>query len=120
MHHASAPAVSASRARLIERLLERQGPGCCYCDTWLLIPQNVEWRGDFQEPDPRRSRGFARPYLRVVREVRVLHLEHAIPKARGGGDDIDNLRLSCAPCNLAKGTLTEVEFLAAIMDRVTA
>jgi 5-methylcytosine-specific restriction endonuclease McrA len=34
----------------------------------------------------------------------ALHVEHAIPKAHGGGDDLDNLALACVDCNLHEGT----------------
>lgn len=37
-------------------------------------------------------------------------IEHSIPLARGGTDDISNLRLTCTACNQAKGTQTEQEF----------
>lgn len=33
----------------------------------------------------------------------VLHVEHIIPKAHGGTDDLDNLALACIDCNLHKG-----------------
>jgi 5-methylcytosine-specific restriction endonuclease McrA len=31
------------------------------------------------------------------------HVDHIIPVADGGTDRLDNLRPSCAACNLAKG-----------------
>ena|SRR2546425_8375302 len=34
----------------------------------------------------------------------ALHVEHIIPKAHGGGDDLENLALACIDCNLHKGT----------------
>ena len=36
--------------------------------------------------------------------------DHAIPKARGGDDSIDNMVVSCRTCNCNKGSLTESEF----------
>jgi 5-methylcytosine-specific restriction endonuclease McrA len=33
-----------------------------------------------------------------------LHIEHIVPKAHGGSDDLDNLALACIDCNLHKGT----------------
>jgi 5-methylcytosine-specific restriction endonuclease McrA len=32
-----------------------------------------------------------------------VHLDHVVPVSRGGGHDASNLRVLCAPCNLAKG-----------------
>lgn len=34
------------------------------------------------------------------------HLEHVIPVAEGGSDDLSNRALACASCNLAKGDRT--------------
>lgn len=33
-----------------------------------------------------------------------LQIEHVIPRKHGGGDDLENLALSCAECNLHKGS----------------
>jgi len=33
------------------------------------------------------------------------HLEHSIPKARGGTEHLNNLFAACIPCNLEKGTM---------------
>lgn len=38
------------------------------------------------------------------------HLDHIIPRSRGGSDDLENLALSCAPCNLSKGARTPDEW----------
>jgi HNH endonuclease len=40
----------------------------------------------------------------------TFHIEHVIPKSRGGSDEQDNLALGCPSCNLAKAdrlTLTD-------------
>jgi 5-methylcytosine-specific restriction endonuclease McrA len=40
----------------------------------------------------------------------ALHIEHVIPKAHGGTDDLENLALACIDCNLHKGpNLTGVD-----------
>ena len=43
----------------------------------------------------------------------ALHWEHIIPDSRNGPDMIDNLVLSCAKCNLEKGTRNPLEWYAA-------
>lgn len=35
----------------------------------------------------------------------VLHVDHKIPKSKGGEDSIDNLVTACAECNLGKGDI---------------
>lgn len=38
------------------------------------------------------------------------HIDHLIPRIRGGSDDITNLRLSCVPCNLSKSATLPMDF----------
>lgn len=38
--------------------------------------------------------------------------EHKTPLARGGSDSIENIVVSCRPCNGRKHTMTEAEFMA--------
>lgn len=39
------------------------------------------------------------------------HIEHQMPQALGGSDAAVNLVAACAPCNLAKGARTAIEFV---------
>jgi 5-methylcytosine-specific restriction endonuclease McrA len=41
-------------------------------------------------------------------------LEHIIPRANGGTDDLDNLAMSCNKCNGKRGILPPEEFMAII------
>ena len=41
----------------------------------------------------------------------AVHVDHKTPLARGGSNDISNIALSCAACNLKKHTKTAEEFL---------
>ncbi len=38
----------------------------------------------------------------------TFHIEHILPRSRGGSDDPDNLALACPRCNLQKSDRTEV------------
>lgn len=37
-------------------------------------------------------------------------VDHIMPLARGGSHTLDNLTVTCQPCNRAKGDLTRAEF----------
>jgi len=39
------------------------------------------------------------------------HIDHVVPVGRGGPTVADNLTLSCARCNLQKGSMSPVQFL---------
>lgn len=47
----------------------------------------------------------------------VWHVEHQMPQALGGTDDVGNLVAACAPCNLAKSDRTAIEFVATSASR---
>jgi 5-methylcytosine-specific restriction endonuclease McrA len=38
--------------------------------------------------------------------------DHAQPKSRGGGDNLENLRLCCKECNSLKQDMTEKEYMS--------
>lgn len=42
------------------------------------------------------------------------HIEHMTPLSRGGRNDVSNVCLACAPCNLKKQTKTVEEFQNAV------
>lgn len=42
--------------------------------------------------------------------ARTLHVDHAIPRSRGGNDDPSNLTTACWQCNLQKGAKTRWEY----------
>jgi len=44
------------------------------------------------------------------------HVEHLKPKVSGGTEDLDNLRCVCQFCNLAKGELSENEFIEELKE----
>jgi hypothetical protein len=58
----------------------------------------------------KKSEGSCHYCRRVLALDGVWHVEHMLPRALGGADEISNLVAACAPCNLAKGDRTAVEF----------
>ena len=48
-----------------------------------------------------------------------LHIDHNVPVAKGGTDEINNLQVLCAPCNTKKGSKpwSVARFLDAVRDR---
>ena len=40
----------------------------------------------------------------TLTEIRLMDVDHIVPQADGGGDELANLQLLCRPCNLTKGT----------------
>lgn len=45
-------------------------------------------------------------------------VDHVIPKASGGTDDIDNLVAACKPCNCAKKDMSDEEFKVYMNNRI--
>lgn len=102
----------------------------------LSVEQSPDWRDSRQmemwprgDPDLRPIVDRRRPVSRRRRDifskasgrchycnsVLVLdgawHVEHMLPRALGGGDEIGNLVAACVPCNLAKRDRTAIEFV---------
>lgn len=46
------------------------------------------------------------------------HVDHKIPKSSGGTNEISNLALTCASCNISKGKKSESEFIEFIQPVV--
>jgi hypothetical protein len=63
-----------------------------------------------------RASVIARDGLTCVycdRAVPVPHLDHVLPRSRGGRNTPENLVVSCKPCNSAKGPRTPEEWRGA-------
>lgn len=46
-----------------------------------------------------------------------IHLDHVIPESQGGSTTYENLQVTCRRCNIAKGVLTEDEFVCRLRRR---
>jgi hypothetical protein len=78
--------------REVERLAHRDGWDCAYCGCAL--------DGKPDRPRP--------------------HVDHVIPKSRGGSNSITNKVLSCPRCNLSKGARTPEEWREAMAKKEQA
>ena len=48
----------------------------------------------------------------------TLHIDHYLPRSKGGSDKDNNLVASCEKCNLIKNNKTQTEFILCIMKRI--
>jgi len=46
-----------------------------------------------------------------------IHMDHVIAESKGGETTYNNLQVTCRKCNLAKGSLTESEFVQRLRTR---
>jgi hypothetical protein len=67
--------------------------------TWAEVIRLVETRA-----------GQRCEYCRMHQSLQgaTFHIEHILPRSRGGSDDPDNLALACPRCNLQKSDRIEV------------
>lgn len=70
------------------------------------------WRGRGLSPSIRKQvmqrDGSVCTYCKSVKGP--FHIDHVVPVAKGGTDDLSNLTVSCAGCNLAKSDMTVEAF----------
>lgn len=88
------------KAAILPRLIARDATpegwvSCAYCSTPLAHQTLTETT---QECPPERGGGYI-----CVPGYEWLQVDHTIPLAQGGTDDLDNLVLCCGPCNARKG-----------------
>lgn len=58
----------------------------------------------------RKQRGLC-VYCNAPLYLDGFHRDHIVPVAQGGTNGIENIQLTCPPCNLSKGSKSHEEFL---------
>lgn len=87
-----------------KRLIERFGYRCVFCGIPLihkrvreraarLYPESVPW-------------GRTNPSQHAAFQAMWLQFDHVLPHARGGDNRLDNLVVTCAPCNFGRMNYT--------------
>ncbi len=66
-------------------------------------------QGQVQPPEHLRPRRQPLPVLRQAVPDRRAHLDHVMPRSRGGGTDWENIVCACVRCNVRKGGRTPLE-----------
>ncbi len=96
---------TAAEKRLLH---ERDGFHCRFCGI-PVIRAEVRSRIRAIYPDV-LSWGTTNPTQHAAFQAMWLQYDHLLPHARGGNNDLDNLLITCAPCNFARChyTLAEV------------
>lgn len=97
------PSKRSNEESKVLKLAERDGWQCHYCDCDLGLPRLTHVD----------KYGYA--HYAVPDEIKHAQIEHKTPRARGGGDHMDNLVLSCPACNMRKGARYSYEEFVALM-----
>ena len=102
----------------INRWYEAQAHGA----KWFLKVFKYEGPGGLSRRDTADSKKHKSTLYAVQKKncagcrlklpLRNMTIDHIEPKARGGGDCIDNLQLLCGACNSKKGSRPNAEFIA--------
>jgi len=79
-----------------KKILKKQKGGKIY-SAWLKLRMLILDRDSF------RCRYCGRSPIDEIGVI--LHIDHKIPKSRGGKDEMKNLITSCEQCNLGKGDI---------------
>ena len=95
---------SADRSSIVERY----GRNCVFCGI-PLISKEVQTAIKLAYPDALLW-GRTNPTQHAAFQCMWLQFDHVLPHSRGGGSAIENIVVTCAPCNYARWhwTLEEV------------
>jgi hypothetical protein len=81
-------------------------------EMWIkkeYMGKKVLWTGEWKK---QRQRVLKRDgYICAYCGQDATEVDHIIPRARGGGHELDNLVACCKPCNSRKGAIEEGVFL---------
>lgn len=86
------------------RLIERDGYQCRFCGI-PVVPDTVR-RKIVQEYPEVVSWGRTNTSQHAALQAMWLQFDHVIPHARGGANGLDNVIITCAPCNYGKANYT--------------
>lgn len=78
--------------------------------NWLLVQTVSAERQDLRHLMSRLIAHWGSACVYCGADSGSLHIEHIVPLARGGSDDLSNLTLACGACNSRKGKKTASEF----------
>ncbi len=87
----------AKSKNLRDKIRLRQGTKCCYCECEMVICERVRGRPDNPKTET---------------------LEHLKRKEEGGGNELDNLALSCFLCNVGRGRMDWLTYKSYIMGEI--
>jgi len=86
------------------RLLERDGYHCRFCGIPVI---RKEIRDQIKTCYPQALRwGNANREQHAAFQAMWVQYDHIVPHARGGSNDLDNMLITCAPCNYGRSNLT--------------
>lgn len=101
-----------------ESLIKRDGYNCRFCGTPLI---RTEVRNKIKSLYPNALK-WERININQHSAFQAMWLQydHLLPHSRGGNNDIDNLLITCAPCNFGRmqHTLSEVGLLNPLDNEV--
>ena len=95
-------------AAIKAELRHRDGYHCRFCGIPVI---RTEVRNQIRKAYPDELRwGSKNPEQHAAFQAMWLQYDHLVAHARGGNNDLDNLVITCAPCNFARmnDTLEEV------------
>ena len=90
-----------------EQLRERDGYHCRFCGTPVV---RAEIRSQLHKSYPQALRwGSRNSEQHTAFQAMWLQYDHLVPHARGGGNGLGNLVVTCAPCNYGRMNFTLAE-----------
>ena len=77
-----------------------------YAEKRLKVPSGLRYRVFCRDGWRCQSCGL------ISRHGAILHVDHIIPRSKGGGSDMENLQTLCVACNLGKSNRDQTDLRA--------
>jgi hypothetical protein len=98
------------------KIINRYGRNCAFCGI-PLISKEIRVAIDSAYPNV-QIWGRKNPVQHAAFQCMWMQFDHVLPHSRGGDNSIDNIVVTCAPCNNGRGDRTLAEL--GLMDPRTA
>jgi len=82
------------------QIIERDGYNCRFCKI-PVIPKAVRVAMGIEYPDAARW-GTKNAEQHAALQAMWLQFDHVLPHSRGGNNQVDNIIITCAPCNFGR------------------